>query len=188
MLSQPVVCFDVDLEELAGQLQRKALTTMGATLSRDDEDDLHAFLIATVWELAEGFRPELDKRGERGFLTYATFIASRRVVDWMRRHAGDSRYSRFEVRRAILRPLSLDRPDPAGSDPDGGTLGEYLPDRASDPANDRGPTCAGVLEGGDSRFARDRALIHRRVTRIARRRAEANKRRARERELSRRTG
>ena len=192
-LSEPLILHGVDVEQLCEQVERRFLRRTGTTLSYHDALDLRAYLLAEAWRLAEGFDSTRDKRGEAGCITYLDRVLSGRLVDWVRVRAGDGRYPNLlEAKRRVSQPLSFDAPIGDGNVGDGDNrtevLGAVIPDRASDPADRGSPACAGLLAEGDRSFARDRELVRRRAALLARRRAEADKRRSRERVLSRQAG
>ena len=192
-LSEPLVIHGVDVEEVCAQVEQRFLRSSGATLSLHDREDLRAYLIEQAWAIAERFEPARDKRGVAGFYTFAARLLDGRLVDWVRVRAGDGRYPKLlEAKRNVSQPLSLDAPIGDGNVLDGDNrpelLGAVIPDGQGDPAEGRGPLCDGLLGGGDRNFARDLALVRRRAALLARRRAEADKRRSRERVLSRQAG
>lgn len=95
-MQRPVSLHGLTPEELVA-LARKAmnaeLRSRGATLTADQLEDLHGFLIERALRLAKRYDPE---RGGTPFRELAESVMRRRVTDWFRRWRGDARYGKAD--------------------------------------------------------------------------------------------
>jgi DNA-directed RNA polymerase specialized sigma24 family protein len=78
MLGGRLLLHGVDAERLAGSVVARYLRGSQATLSPADAEDLLAFLVASAWEIAERYQPELDRRPN--FSAYCGRILDRRIA------------------------------------------------------------------------------------------------------------
>jgi hypothetical protein len=69
-----------DGERLAAWVIRRS----GLTLSHEDHDDAQRHLLVEAWKLSLEFNPACD----RPFVTFATALLGRRLVDWQRGRFG----------------------------------------------------------------------------------------------------
>lgn len=153
VLAGTLVLHDVEnVEKFAEATMKRALGGMGggATLNAADREDCLAYLISTTWELGERYDPAKSPNGQ-SFSTYAGRILPLRVSSWYRiRFNGSDR-----ARRETVEVLSLDAPiGRADGQPGGARLGDTLAASTGDPAADRSPDLARVLEGRDRGLAR----------------------------------
>lgn len=72
-----------DVEQFCGHL----IGNKWADLTPYEKEDLHAYLIATCWELSLRYRP-----GGISFSTWAGNTLRKRAIDWYRNERGRTRY------------------------------------------------------------------------------------------------
>jgi hypothetical protein len=79
------------------------------SLSRDDREDLEAYLVSECWKLSLSYQRGNPKFPPR-FSVHATRVLSLRTVDWMRQRFGRTRwqFAGHTYERERPRPLSLD--------------------------------------------------------------------------------
>jgi RNA polymerase sigma factor (sigma-70 family) len=107
-----------DVEQLCTRAARKWCERSGTRLSHTDFDDLASFLVAAVWRMAERYDPERSS-------SFEAIVRNRlgnRCTDWLRSHAGRTRwqFGDHTYERELPRPVSLDAPTSA----DGGSIAD----------------------------------------------------------------
>ena len=126
-----------------------------AGLSRDDREDLHAYLVVECWKLSTRFEPG---RSTVSFTTHATTTLRLRAVDWRRQRFGRTKwkFAGHTVTRERPQLVPLDGGDDGD---DRGRLGRLVDPGNGDPADSRSPDLAGLLGARDRSRARDLATL-----------------------------
>jgi DNA-directed RNA polymerase specialized sigma24 family protein len=76
----------VDIEHVARKELQRALRKLGAYLAEHEREDALAFVVSEVWRASLDFDPARGSFGAR-----ASFVASRRLADWIRKRHGRER-------------------------------------------------------------------------------------------------
>ena len=143
-----------DIEDV-GAFVAAIAGNVDAELRWHEREDLHAYLLGECWALHDKW----DRSATASFSMYARYLLKLRLVDYVRKERGRTRWrwSGGSYERERPRVLSLDAP--AGAD--GSTLRELVADGSGDPATDSGSAFARLLEDGDRERDRDHAEIRR---------------------------
>ncbi len=117
----------------------------GLELSYHDAEDLHAYLVATAWQLSLVYEP-----GGISFSSWAGTTLRRRLVDWQRQRFGRTRwqFAGRSYERARPQLVSLD-------DPEHDRLGDDLTARGGDPEADCDSGLGGLYAARDRARAAD---------------------------------
>jgi DNA-directed RNA polymerase specialized sigma24 family protein len=125
-----------------------------ADLRPHEHEDLCAYLIGVARELSIAYNPA---RGRVSFSSFLGTTARLRIIDWVRKERGRSKWSwsngkSYERERPRL--VSVDADDSLRD-----RLDETVAARTSDPSADSSRDLAGFLEDGDRERARDRDAL-----------------------------
>jgi DNA-directed RNA polymerase specialized sigma24 family protein len=126
-----------------GALAARVASTSRLKLSWHEREDLEAYLIATAWELSTRYEP-----GAISFSTWATTTLKLRTIDWYRACRGRTVWKFADTTHERARPELVSLDERTG-------LGDTLPSRAGDPADDRSTDLAWLLNYRGGSRARD---------------------------------
>lgn len=151
----------IDAEKHARSVMHKTLLGMRADLRQHQREDLLAYLIGCLWEIAKTYDPARDRNPN--FKSYSAAILPNRVVQWFRDEFVDERYEYgdIEQRDAVAFPASLDAPVGARSDDGDLRLADVVGLHESDDATNGHEDMERLVAERDRFRARDLEVLRR---------------------------
>ena len=97
MLNGELRLHGVDVERLAAAVMHEAIGRRGRSLREHQQEELLAELVSYTWELSLRYDPDQDHARARGrqpgFDGWATYWLRFRVIDWIRKTEGRTRWA-----------------------------------------------------------------------------------------------